>query len=713
MPDGEGKNTQDFAVYMRKKLVVLFLLVLLAFAGLGARLYLIVRNNADTYKRQVLSQQQYDSRTLPARRGRITDCNGTVLAMSERVYNVILDAKQLLEKEEYLEPTLEALREKFGVEEQIVREYVNSNPASRYYVLKRTIPYEQITAFQDLTDAGSENYNKNIAGVWFEESYRRTYPSGTLACDVVGFVRSDGSGLYGLEEYYNDTLSGTPGREYGYLDGEAGPEYTVKPAVNGYTVESTIDVHIQSVVERTLAEFNEARENAYRTADGAHNVGCIVMDVNSAKVLAMDSYPKYDLNDTQNITPLLGRPMVNEYGNYVRDAAYEYTYLTEDLIAGMDDELKMQQFHALWRNFCISETYEPGSVAKPFTVATGIENGAITGGEWYDCNGYLTVGDFDIYCHQTYGHGSVSVSKGVEVSCNVAMMRIANVIGVDRFVKFQNVFNFGLRTGIDLAGEARTRELVFNAQDMGPTELATSSFGQGFNVTMIEMIAGFCSLINGGYYYEPHMVQRIVSDGGATIRTIEPRVLKQTVSASTSEKIREYCIAAVEGEAATGKTAKPAGYRIGGKTGTAETLPRSQDKWYVVSFMGFAPADDPQIAVYVVVDRPNAADQEYARFATAITKNILTDTLPYLGIPMTETMTETERNELQERRAQSYEAYREIPEELVVKDEDGNTVEISEAPPLPDGIETAGEGGTGNREMPADVPAEDTQGEAD
>ncbi|MBQ4417928.1 MAG: cell division protein FtsI [Butyrivibrio sp.] len=688
MQDNKEPNKPKFAVWMRKKLVVLFFVVLLAFAGLGARLYLIVRDNSEAYKRQVLSQQQYDSRVLPARRGRITDAGGTVLAMSERVYNVVLDAKQLLEKEEYIEPTLNALAAKFGVDAADVRTYAAAHPESRYYVLQRTIPYEQITAFRDLTDETSENYDKNIQGVWFEESYRRIYPNGDVACDVVGFTTSDGNGLYGLEEYYNDVLSGTPGREYGYLDDDANPEFTVKNPVAGYTVESTIDTHIQAVVERNLKEFNESRENAFRTADGAHNVGCIVMDVNTGEIKAMDSYPKFDLNDTQNIEPLLGRPMVNEYGNPVRDDYYEYTYLTEELLNGMENELKMQQYNALWRNFCINDTYEPGSVAKPFTVATGIENGNITGNEWYECGGFLHVGDFDIYCHQTYGHGSVSVSKGVEVSCNVAMMHIANAIGVDNFIKYQNVFNFGLRTGIDLAGEARTQDLVFKAEDMGNTELATSSFGQGFNVTMIEMIAGFASLINGGYYYEPHTVRRIVSDSGATIKTIEPRVLKQTISQATSEKIREYCNAAVEGADATGKTARPAGYRIGGKTGTAETLPRSQDKWYVVSFLGYAPADNPQIAIYVVVDRPNAADQEYARFATRIVKNVLTEVLPYMGIPMTETMTEAERKELDELRAHSYDVYNEIPEEMVIADETND--EHAADTPLPDAIGTAG-----------------------
>ena len=222
-------------------------------------------------------------------------------------------------------------------------------------------------------------------------------------------------------------------------------------------------------------------------------------------------------------------------------------------------------------------------------------------------------------------------------------MYIAEAAGKNNFCDYQHSFNFGLKTNIDLAGEARTVGLIYTADNMGPTELATCSFGQGFNVTMIQMITGFCSLLNGGNYYEPHMVSRIVSQDGSTVQTIEPRVLKQTISPSVSDTIIDYCNGVVtEG---TGTTARPAGYAIGGKTGTAETQPRDNNE-YVVSFMGYAPADDPQIAIYVVVDRPNVKDQDDAKFATRLVRSILTEALPYLGIFMTEEVTEEEQEEL-------------------------------------------------------------------
>lgn len=680
---------------------MVFLIVLAVFVVLGMRLYLIVRDNSESYKRQVLSQQQYDSRTLAARRGRIVDANGTVFALSERVYNIILDTKAVLEKDSYLGPTMAALVSKFGIDEETVLTYINTHQGSRYYVLKRTVPYEQITAFRDLMDEESENYNENIRGVWFEEGYRRAYPNGSLAGSVIGFTTSDGNGLYGVEEYYNDVLSGTPGREYGYLGDDANPQYTVIPASAGNTVVLTIDSNIQAMVERNIREFAEAHENVARRADGAHNIGCIIQNVNTGEILAMASYPDYSPADTQNRTPLLGRPMVDEQGNYVRDAANEYTYLTEELLDGMEYDLLMQQYNALWRNFCVSDTYEPGSVVKPFTVAAAIESGAIVGNEWYQCNGQLHVGDYDIACHNTAGHGPVSVQRGIEVSCNVAMMHIGASMGISDFSKYQNVFNFGLRTGIDLAGEARTQDLVFGADQMGETELATYTFGQGFNVTMIETISAFSSLVNGGYYYEPHVVKRVVSDSGATVKNIEPRVLKQTVSATTSDIIRNYCNTVVSGQEGSGKSARPAGYRIGGKTGTAETLPRTQKKWFVVSFMGYAPADNPQIAIYVVVDRPNAAEQDSSRYATGIVKNILTEVLPYLGIPMTEELTTEEREELHKMREHTYMLY-DLPEEE--SEEGTEETEPSEEEPQEDVPEGGRTTASETREEPEQTP---------
>ena len=631
-----------FTIKMQKKLVVLFMLVLLAFMGLSYRLFIITRDDGERYKKQVLSQQRYDSTTIPYKRGSILDANGSVLAASEKVYNVILDSVVLSEKEEYLEPTLQALRSQFGIDIVSVRNYVEANKTtSRYYVLAKRLSYEEIAGFQQL-----QNEEKSqIRGVWFEEEYKRVYPGNTLACDVIGFTSSDNVGSYGLEEYYNDILSGTPGREYGYMNDDSNLERTTIPAQDGNSIVTTIDANIQSIVEKYLKKFDEEYRNKYYTGNGANNIGCIIMEVNSGEILAMASYPFYNLNDVRNTDPLIGMPMLDAKGKKTGE------YINEENLAVLaeDSSAMYQNLNALWKNFCINDTYEPGSVSKPFTVAAGIESGSITGNESFYCEGGLHVGDHDIACHNTYGDGWLTVSEGIERSCNVNMMYVAQQMGIKNFTKFQHIFNLGLKTNIDLAGESRTDSLIYTEKNMGPTDLATNSFGQTYNATMIQMITGFCSLINGGYYYEPHVVRKIVSSSGATVQNIEPRVLRQTVSESTSAKIREMCNLVVTGEHGTGGTARPAGYMIGGKTGTAETLPRGNDE-YVVSFMGYAPADDPQIAIYVVVDRANVQHglRDDAKYATRIVRSILTEVLPYMGIFMTEELSEKEIKELEE-----------------------------------------------------------------
>ncbi len=624
------------------KLVVLIIFVLLAFAGLGLKLLFINMTKGEQYKKTVLSQQSYDSITIPYKRGDILDSNGNKLATSDKVYNLIIDAKQLLSKEDYLEPTMTALKTCFPeFPEGEVRAFIASNPNSQYYVTLKQLEYERMAAFVEMQN-NTEEY-PNIKGVWFEEEYRRVYPNGSLACDVIGFTGKDNSGNYGLEQYYNSVLNGTNGREYGYLNDDETLERTTIPATDGYNIVSTIDGNIQQIVERYIKEFNDEYTNAARTGNGARNVGCIIMDVNNGNILAMAGYPVFDLNNPRDTSALIGSPMVNEKGNI----DYEAEVITAENIDTLlsDDAKTYQNLNYLWKNFCISATYEPGSVAKPFTVAAGLESGKMSGNEYYTCNGQLHVGDHDIKCHnyKTGGDGTLSVQESIEKSCNVALMLMGRQIGKSTFLEYQEKFNFGLKTNIDLYGESRTSSLVFNTQSMGDTELATSTFGQGYNVTMIQTIAAFASLINGGYYYEPHVVKQITAPDGSIVENISPRVLKQTVSASTSELIRQYCKGVVDN--GTGKTARPAGYSIGGKTGTAETVPRDKIN-YVVSFMGYAPTDNPQIAIYVVVDRPNAVFQDDAKYATRIVRNILTEVLPYMNIYMTEELSDKEREEL-------------------------------------------------------------------
>lgn len=600
------------------------LIVLLLFVALSLRLIHINTEEGEEYERQILSQQKYDSVTIPYKRGDIIDTKGSVLATSEKVYNVILDTKLLRGEEKKIEKTLDAVEECFGLDISAIEDYMDANPNSQYHVLKKQLTYEEISTYVELRDAKDSGISKN--GIWFEDEYKRIYPNDTLACDVIGFTGKDNTGMYGLEEYYSDVLNGINGREYGYLNTDSDLERTIIPAVDGYSIQTTIDVNIQSIVEKYILQFNEEHKNQAREGLGSRSTACIIMEVNTGEILAMASYPNYNLNSPYDLS----------------------AYYTDAQIQQMKDEDKYNAtLNSIWKNYCINETYEPGSVSKLFTVAAGLETGALKGNEHYTCNGYLEIGGYKIHCHNKYGDGDINVQQAVAESCNVALMHMAAALGKNDFLVYQELFNFGLKTNIDLAGESRTASLVHTKESLGDTELATSSFGQGFNVTMIQEIAAFCSLINGGNYYEPHMVERIIGSDGSTVQNIAPRVLKQTVSEETSKKLIQYCNSVVtEG---TGKTARPAGYSIGGKTGTAQTLPRG-NKEYVVSFMGYAPADDPQIAIYVVVDRANAEKQDNSRFATGIVRNVLTEVLPYLNIYMTEELSEKEQQELEEKR---------------------------------------------------------------
>ena len=639
------QKVRKFNIKNQKKVLVLFVLVLVAFLFLFVRLNWLIQNNETEYLKQVLSQRAYDSQTLPARRGDIVDSKGVKLATCEKVYNLVVDASVMTTKDgKYIEPTLEALGQCFPqLDIDEIRQFVMQNKKNQWHVVLKKLTFDEISEFKVL----QEDKKNNIYGIWFEEEFRRVYPCGSMAADVIGFTRSDNHGLYGLEEFYNKELNGIDGRTYGFLDDELNLQRTVKAAVDGYTIHSTLDSNIQGIVEKCLLQFNEEHKDHAHPGNGAENVACIVMEVNTGNILAMASYPTFNLNDTKNTAALLGNVEVEQVNkdNGTFEIKKTGRYIDQEILDSMSDDEIMVNLNYLWKNFCITSSYEPGSTFKPFTVACALETHSIEKESYYECLGSWQVLNHNIHCHNRYGDGTISLKTAVAQSCNVAMMKIATTIGAEKFSKFQQAFNFGLKTNVDLAGEARTADFIRSADKMDLADLATYSFGQNFNVTMIQLATGFCSLINGGYYYEPHMVSKITNSSGVTVKNIEPRVLKRTISDSTSEFIRECCQAVVtEG---TGKAARPAGYMIGGKTGTAETYPREK-KEFVVSFIGYAPADDPQILVYVVVDRVNESKQDNVGYARTIVRNIFTEVLPYKNIFMTEELSEKEKKELEQ-----------------------------------------------------------------
>lgn len=604
---------RKFSKTMQRKLVMLFAAIVLAFVFLVGRITYINAASGDKYTKLVLDQQQYGSRTIPFKRGDIVDRNGTKIATSERIYNVILDMKVMLSKEEYIEPTIQVLEDCFGIAEEDVRTLMDKNPTGRYNILKKGVDYATAQKFNKI-ESDSEKY-PNVKGIWLEEDYVRKYPYNTLASDVIGFTVDGNVGSNGIEASYNSILNGTDGREYGYQDESTSFEQTVKEPENGQTVMSTIDLQVQSIVEKHVLEFNEEHKNQAREGEGSLDTAVIVMNPQNGEILAEASYPNYDLNNPRDLTK----------------------YYTEEQIEAMSDEEKLDALNSLWNNFCVSDTYEPGSTFKPFVISAGLETGVLTGEESYTCGGVLHVGDHDIHCSNRDGHGTQTLKRALENSCNVALMQIGESMRAEEFTRYQELFGFGEMTGIDLPGEASTEGLLYEAENMDAASLATNAFGQNFNVTMTQLAASFCSLVNGGNYYEPHVVKQIQDENGNVTETKDPVLVRKTISKETSDIIKDYMYGVVE--EGTGKSAAVEGYAIGGKTGTAEKLPRRNGK-YLVSFIGYAPQENPQVVVYVVVNEPNAQGQANSGFATELASKIMGEIFPYLGIEKTAEKTE-------------------------------------------------------------------------
>lgn len=610
MTSRKRKAENKFTRYMQKKLIALFLFFTIFLIVIIIRIIVIQQDNGSNYEKIVLNQQGYHNVTIPYQRGEILDSKGTILATSLDVYNVILDCKMINQKKAYLEATIPALIKSFdNVSEDELLDILSKHKDQQYYVLKKKLTYEQIQDFVALKD--DKKNNPDIKGVWFEKEYIRKYPFDSLACKVLGFTASGGIGIGGLEDYYNNSLNGINGRSFGHLNSDGNLKKENKNAINGNSLVTTLDATVQRITEKKIAEFNESHRDAYSPGPGSQNTGVIIMNVKNGEIIAMADNTSYNLNDP-------------------RDLSMHYT---KEEISSMGKEKTLDELNRIWQNFCITSTYEPGSTIKPLTVATGLDAGNLKGDESYNCTGSRIVAKraTPISCANHVAHGVVSIEQAIVKSCNCALMDMASTIGVDTFTSYQNIFSIGMKTNIDLSGEARTDTLIHSAANMkriGAT-LQTNAFGQNFDVTMIQVASAFSSIINGGYYYQPHFVKKIVTDTGHIKQMVKPILLKQTISNKTSAQLREYLYKTVaEG---TGMSAKVPGHSMGGKTGTAETLPRGNGK-YVVSFIGYTPADDPEILIYVVIKEPNAENQATSIYASELAKNILTDILPYLNI---------------------------------------------------------------------------------
>lgn len=679
-----AKKRKRFLPRMQDKFLLVVAVFLVLLIALIIRLIWIDKKDGARYEKIVLSQQSYDSIEIPYRRGDILDRNGTQLATSEKVYNLIIEPKNILQSEEVEKATVSALTKYFDISKDELSEALKDNK-SLYKKMLKKLTYEQVEPFNKFV---ASKEGKNVKGVWFEEEYKRYYPYNSLACHAIGFTVSGNVGQGGIEGYYSDELNGINGREYGYLTDDMSIERTTKEPVNGYNVISTIDANAQKIVEDVIDQF--------MTETGARNVSCLVMDPNSGEILSMANSNKYDLNepyedaaiesmfDSKNINYLLSDATVKEYFSVPKGetlsedkqtlkAVLESPDLSaQDKMKNLPEDFRLLCLNRQWRNFILSDGFEPGSTYKTFTIAGAVEESVLNGTETFYCEGVKQVEDYPIHCHNHQGHGTVTIEQALMQSCNVALMDIASAEGRSVFSKYQEVFGFGKTTGIDLSGEASG--LVYEEDRLNPVELATSSFGQGLTVTMIQNAAAFCSVINGGDYYEPHMVKQIVDENGGVINNIEPTILRKTISEETSEFMRETLFKVVD--SGTGQKVKVEGYTIGGKTGTAEKLPRGNGK-YLLSFIGFAPVENPEVVVYVTVDEPDVEDQSATGYGTILAHAIFEKLLPYMNVYQTdEALTAGDPNVGDESITPIFEG--EAPQEQLSSQEEGTTQETPE-----------------------------------
>ena len=669
-----SKRSKLFLKGMRRKTKIAYLLVVGVLVALTIRVVYINVANGKEYSEAVVLQMDYNSTDIPYERGEILDRNGNVLANSEKTYSLILEPVNILITEKGKAATRAAVLEYFDVSGDDFDKHI-ANEDSYYEVVLKDLPYTKVKAFEDYckTDEGAD-----VIGVRFETEYKRNYPNGSLACHLLGYTASGNVGQGGIEGYYNDYLNGVDGKTYRYMSGSGGVDSETVAAQNGETVVSTIDMNIQKIIEDNITE--------YMQNTGAKQIGIIAMDPNNGEILGMASSRTYDPNDPMNTQALRDMTVTvtqeveiegadenadslisvesakknttattesSEDGTTTESSTessteatieqkknvkteeveYDFSKMSDEefqsTIDGFTSDQLYEALNYVWQNYCISDLFEPGSTYKAFTIAGAMEDGVISDGDEFLCDGSQVVveGESPIYCSYRAGHGMVDVKRALAVSCNDALMQIADKEGPETFDKYQMIFNIGSKTGIDLEGE--TTGIKYDVENLNPTELATSSFGQGVTTSMIQMAAGFCSVINGGNYYVPHVVKRLLDSDGNVVENMDPVLVRKTISKEVSDYMKTYLQAVVE--EGTGYAAGIEGYTIGGKTGTAEKLPRGNGK-YVLSFIGFTPVENPQIMLYVVVDEPHVEDQSGSGAGAKLFNQVMQDLLPYLNV---------------------------------------------------------------------------------
>lgn len=588
--------------FNRRKLLVVFTVILLVLSILVGRLVYLMIFCSEYYgqKAEDLHERERD---IKAARGKIIDSTGTVLATNRTVCTISVIHSQLKEPEE----VIRVLSKELEMEEETVRKRV-----------EKVSSIERVKSNVD-KEVGDRIRGYGLAGVKVDEDYKRYYPYGTLASRVLGFTGGDNQGIIGLEVLYEDYLKGKSGKILTLTDArgveiENAGERRQEP-VDGYNLHVSLDYNIQMYCEQAAKKVMEAK-----SADG---VSVIVMKPDNGEILAMVNVPEFDLNDPFTLiqTETKEEP---ESAETEETAAEPEGTKTEE--KKPKEQNKQDLLNQMWRNPCINDTYEPGSVFKTITTAASFEEGVVSLNDHFFCPGYKMVEDRRIHCHKRTGHGSEDFTQGIMNSCNPVFIELGLRLGVDNVYKYFEQFGLLNRTGIDLPGEAST--IMHDRKNVGPVELATISFGQSFQVTPIQLATTVSSLINGGNRITPHFGVSVKDDQGKLIETLQYDVKEGIVSESTSETLRSVLEKVVsEG---SGKRAYIEGFSIGGKTATSQTLPRSANK-YISSFLGFAPAEDPQVLALVIINNPQGIYYG-GTIAAPVVKEIFSNILPYLGI---------------------------------------------------------------------------------
>lgn len=620
-------------VFLNRMKGRLKIFVIICAAGgviMSVNLVRIVVKNGAQYEQDVLTQKQYSSEVIPYKRGNIVDSNGTILATTKKTYDLILEPKNILLYEKNKKITIEALKTYIGMTDDEINKFL-ANTESYREVARKDLEYDQIKDFKHFWE--KDDMGEYIIGVRLDEKYERVYPNNNLACHMIGFTSNEDKGLYGLEASYDEYLRGHNGRRYTYLEEDSRIATDIEQPTNGKNIITSIDANIQSIIEKKI--------NEYMQTEGANNVSVLVMDPKNSNILAMYNSHTYDLNnvyDFSNTRYLFDGRYEEKEGvpkdNILPRLSDEEFEALKNSEAEEDIELRAKALNMLWSNFILSDVFEPGSTYKTFTISGALEENVVKPEDSFYCDGGEQKDIYYIKCHayKNGGHGMVDLSGALENSCNDALMQIAVREGRTTFAKYQDLFGFGKKTNIDIPGEQSNASYyysIYHEDNLGETELATSSFGQGANVTMMQVGTAFCSVINGGYYYEPSIAQRIEDENGNVIEYRDSVLVRRTISEEVSKIMRDELFQVVE--RGTGKRASVEGYTIGGKTGTAEKLPRGNGK-YIISFIGFAPIEDPQVVVYVVVDEPNVEDQGSSAASSYIFADIAKELFPYLNI---------------------------------------------------------------------------------